>query len=54
MVTFKTSTTWMDPEGVMLSKMLDREREIPYDPTGMWNLKNKTNEQNKVEIHSYV
>lgn len=25
----------------------DRERQIPYDFTYMWNLKNKTNEQTK-------
>ena len=25
--------------------MSERERQIPYDITYMWNLKNKTNEQ---------
>ena len=27
--------------------MSDRERQIPYDFTYMWNLKNRTNEQTK-------
>ena len=31
--------TWMNFEG--------RERQISYDPTYMWNLKNKTNKQNQ-------
>ena len=39
------TTTWMDLEGIMLSEMSDRERQILYDTTYMWNLKNKTNEQ---------
>ena len=34
----------MDLEGSMLSEMSDREREILYDLTYMWNLKaNQTN-----------
>ena len=43
------ATTWMDLEGIMLSeiKKSDREKQIPYDFTYMWNLKNKINEQTK-------
>ena len=40
-------TTWMKLEGTMLSEMSYRERQILYDFTYMWNLKNKTNEQTK-------
>ena len=28
----------------------DRERQTPYDFTYMWNLKNKTNKENKMKI----
>ena len=41
------ATICMDLEGIMLSEMSDRERQILYDFTCMWNLKNKTNEQTK-------
>ena len=37
------AATWMDLEGIMLSEMSDRERQILYDITYMWNLKNTTN-----------
>ena len=40
------ATTWMDLEIIILSK-LERERQIAYDTTYMWNLK-KTNEQTKM------
>ena len=33
-----SAATWMDPEIIILSKS-DRERQIPYDLTYMWNLK---------------
>ena len=33
------ATTWMDLEGTMLREMSDGERQIPYDFTCMWNLK---------------
>ena len=33
------ATTWMEVECVMLSKIV-RERQIPYDFTHMWNLRN--------------
>ena len=36
------ATTWMELEGIMLSKI--RERQISYDFTHMWNLRNKTDE----------
>ena len=39
------ATTWMDLEGIMLSDMSHRERQILYNFTSMWNLKNETNEQ---------
>ena len=38
------AATWMDLEGIMVSEMSDRERQILYDITYMWNLKNNTNE----------
>ena len=37
-------TTWIDLESILLNKMSDRERQILYDITYMWNLKNDTNE----------
>ena len=37
------ATTWMDMEGIMLSEINQRERQILYDITYMWNLKNTTN-----------
>ena len=39
-------TMWMDLEDIMLSEMSDTERQIPYDFTYMWSLKNK-NKQNR-------
>ena len=39
---------WMDLEGIMLSEMLDRERQM-YDFTYMWNLRNKVS---KIETES--
>ena len=40
-----SATTWMNLEGIMLSEInkWDRERQIVYDATYMWNLKMKTN-----------
>ena len=37
------AATWMDLEGIMLSEISQRERQILYDITYMWNLKNTTN-----------
>ena len=37
-------TTWVDLEGIMLSKI--SQRQLLYDYTYMWNL-NKANEQTK-------
>ena len=35
-----SAATWMDLEIMILSKVKsEREREIPYDITYMWNLK---------------
>ena len=33
------ATTWMDLKGIMLSEINQRERQILYDVTYMWNLK---------------
>ena len=40
------TTTWMDLENIILSKVSDRERQIVllYNTTYMWNLKPNTNE----------
>ena len=35
------------PRGYWLSKINPTQRQIPYDFTYMWNLKNTTNEQTK-------
>ena len=48
------AATWMDLEGIMLSEMSDRERQILYVIIYMWNLKNKMNEYNKTEIDSQL
>ena len=37
------AATWMDLETIILSQS-ERERQIPYDTTYMWNLKYNTNE----------
>ena len=39
------ATTWIDLEGIMLSEIRQRERQILYVITYMWNLKSKTNQQ---------
>ena len=45
---------WTDLEIIILSEVKsDRERQIPYDITYIWNLKNDTNELiYKAEIDS--
>ena len=44
---------WMDLEDIMLSEI--RERQILYDITSMWNLKNKqTSEYEKKETDSQI
>ena len=40
------ATAWMDLQGIKLSEMSDRERQMPYDFTYIWNLKNKTKKNN--------
>ena len=37
------ATTWMDLENIVLSEQV-RERQILYDNSHMWNLKNNKNE----------
>ena len=36
-----SSTMWVSLEGIMLRTKSDRERQIRYDTTYMWNLKTK-------------
>ena len=38
------AATWMETEIIMLRMKSERERQIPYDITYMWNLKYDTNE----------
>ena len=40
---FPCAMMWMELEYIMLSKISQR-RQIPYDFTHKWNLRNKTNE----------
>ena len=35
--------TWMELQCIMLSEIVN-QRQIPYDFTNMWNLRNKTDE----------
>ena len=39
----------MDLEGIMLTEVSDRDRQMPYDITYMWNIKKikQTSEYNK-------
>ena len=37
------AATWMDLDIIILSAMTERERQIPYDITYMWNLNNNIN-----------
>ena len=48
------ATTWMDLQRIVLSEISDRERQILYDFTSIWNLKIKTNKHNQIEIDSYI
>ena len=38
------ATTWMDLEIILLSEVIQTEKDVDYDITYMWNLKNYTNE----------
>ena len=38
------AATWRQLEIIIVSEVLQRERQIPYDITYMWNLKYGTNE----------
>ena len=51
---FPFETTWMDLEGILLSEMSGRERQILYVFTYMWNLKKKTNKYNKPKSDSQI
>ena len=49
------ATTWMDLEGIMLSEVSDRETEILYVITDMWNVKKKKKPiYNKKEAKSQI
>ena len=39
-----SAATWMDLEIIILSKVSQKEEDIPYHTTYMWNLKYDTNE----------
>ena len=41
--------TWMELEGIMLSEISQSDKDIPYDFTHMWNLRNKTDEHREGE-----
>jgi len=38
------ATTWMNLEIIILSEVSQRERQVSYDITYMWNLKSNANE----------
>ena len=38
------AATWIQLENIMLSEVSQTEKELLYDITYMWNLKNNTNE----------
>ena len=46
------AVTWVDPEIIILSEVSDRERQILYDITYMWNQKNTNELIYKTEIDS--
>ena len=52
--TLPFATTWMDLEGIMLSEInkSDREKQIPYDFTYMWNL--NSTKTSKTEADSQI
>ena len=37
--------TWIELESIIFSQISQSDRQIPYDFTHMWNLRNKINEQ---------
>ena len=45
-------STQVDLEGIMLSEMSDRERQILHIFIYMWNLKNKRSKLNKIKTYS--
>ena len=42
-------TAWMDLKDIILNEMSDRERQILYDITYMWNLKKPNLQKKRVE-----
>ena len=49
------ATTWLDLKIIMLSKISQREKQMPYDITYMSNLKCDTNEHtDKTKTQSYT
>lgn len=52
---FPFATRWIDPENIMISEMSDGERQISYDFSHMWNIKNKHPKKqmhNKTNTHT--
>ena len=46
---------WMDPEGIIPSEMSEKERQICYVITYVWNWKNgSTNEYQKTETEIFT
>ena len=43
-IIFPFAMNWTKLEHIMLSKISQSEKEIPYDFTHMWNLRNKADE----------
>ena len=43
-------TTWIDFEGIMLSKMSDNERQTLYNLTHMWNIKRRKKKKPKTQL----
>ena len=43
----------MDPESFILSELIQKEKDISYDITCMWNLKHDTNELKQKQTHRH-
>ena len=43
------ATTWINREGIMLSEMSDRERQMLHDVICMWNFKKLNSSKQRVE-----
>ena len=47
------AATWIDLEVIMLSEVSQKEMQIPYDITDMWNLKHDTNQLKQKQTHRH-